>query len=325
MIITSSRVRTILLAASTLALLASGSSKKPAPQPPPPPPGPVKPQVRQLSTTGAGRALTRITDDPKAEEFPRLSADGSLLLFQAVVYSGAERASSVLTTINPQRTQARTLLTQANTRATFPEWHPSGESFYTTTDAMGGWSIVRSPAKGATSSMTVVVKKESADFLGATTISPDAKKIAFEAAMGGQWKICTQDLDGTNMTILGEGTDPRYADDGRILFSRLVGSYRQLFIMDGDGGSVTQLTNSDYNHTTPSWSPDGKWIVFVATPGNEPALFMMRPDGGDLTQVTAGGNHVGQPFWGVDGNIYFSAQDQGADSTDIWRVTPVTP
>ena len=68
-------VRTVLLAASTLALLASGSSKKPAPLPPPAPPVTVK-AVRQLSTTGAGSALTRITDDPKAEEYPRMSGDG---------------------------------------------------------------------------------------------------------------------------------------------------------------------------------------------------------------------------------------------------------
>ncbi len=315
-------LRPFLLAASAVLLIASSSSKKPAPLPPGPGPGKI---LRQLSTTGAGRSLTRITDDPKAEEFPRLSDDGNTLLFQAVVYANGGMASSVLTAINPTRTQARTLLTGSNLVSTYPEWHPSGEHFFTTTNAMGGLTIVRSPSKGATGSMTVVVKQESAEYLGSSSVNNEATKIVFDAYMQGTWKVCTQEIGGTNLTILGEGSDPRFADDGSILFVRLVGSYRQLFTMTGDGGNLTQLTATEYNHTTPSWSPDGKWVVFVATPGDEVALFMMRPDGSDLTQVTAGGNHVGQPFWGVDGNIYFSAQDQGADSTDIWRVTPVLP
>lgn len=44
---------------------------------------------------------------------------------------------------------------------------------------------------------------------------------------------------------------------------------QQLFLVDTSAGEVAQLTTGDADHWLPSWSPDGKWIAFVALAGAE--------------------------------------------------------
>jgi dipeptidyl aminopeptidase/acylaminoacyl peptidase len=83
---------------------------------------------------------------------------------------------------------------------------------------------------------------------------------------------------------------------------------RHLFVCDADGsGEPTQLTSGDFEHAHPSWSPDGKRIIFVSSRGEdwdlEPVshLYTVSPDGGEPEQLTSGENVYGVPSWSPDG------------------------
>src|SRR2546428_7880171 len=70
---------------------------------------------------------------------------------------------------------------------------------------------------------------------------------------------------------------PVLSPDGKqVAFSSL----NKLWIMDLPSGSPRRLTNLAVGEFMPSWSPDGKYVVFVT----------WKPDGGQIYRVTADGN-----------------------------------
>lgn len=89
---------------------------------------------------------------------------------------------------------------------------------------------------------------------------------------------------------------------------------------------------SDVNHsfTTPSVSPDGKWILFVGSStiidGKityvNTDIYVCRTDGTDLTQLTYHAADDLSPVWSRDGlYIYFISQRGSSTGTaNIWRM-----
>jgi hypothetical protein len=64
---------------------------------------------------------------------------------------------------------------------------------------------------------------------------------------------------------------------------------RQIVAMNADGSSRAQLTSGPGPHTNPVWSPDGKWIAYVAQE-NSPdwQVWAMRAHGGEPRVLTFG-------------------------------------
>lgn len=97
--------------------------------------------------------------------------------------------------------------------------------------------------------------------------------------------------------------------DAKIIYnSKRDGSYG-IYVMDDDGSNEMLLTDM-FNPRYPTWSPDGKMIVFSrrAAPGNDSQqshLFIMRADGTNIRQLTP----PVQPF-GRDSFPSFSPDSQ---------------
>jgi len=86
---------------------------------------------------------------------------------------------------------------------------------------------------------------------------------------------------------------------------------QRLMVMHIDGSAPQQLADLIATETPPSWSPDGQWLVFSATPPREDTqmrfglgaaeLYAIRPDGSDLTRLTYTEEHEVGPLWSPDG------------------------
>ncbi|MFT3891639.1 MAG: hypothetical protein QM730_08415 [Anaerolineales bacterium] len=79
--------------------------------------------------------------------------------------------------------------------------------------------------------------------------------------------------------------------------------HRNVFIMNSDGSDSHRLTPDGGNSQGPSFSPDGKWVVFTAyydKYGDDHGceLYIIRTDGTDLRRLTNNDYCDYQPRWG---------------------------
>lgn len=283
-----------------------------------------------LAVTGSGKALERITADPSNDTEPALAPDGKTLLFMATGDDG----ESTIVGVDPTSGAGRTLYTSANAHSSDPAWMPDGTGVVFLTDAPGSASVVRTLTNTPNAAITVVVGGAIAPGAASPAVSPDGKRLALTTMVRGGANIAVVNMDGSRLTILGEGGTPAWSPDGKKLtFQRNVSGNPQLFVINADsGGSVVQVTNDKYACKTPRWSPDGKFIVFSTNRGWDTKqkgkaskdgtwnLYTVKPDGTNLTQITDGDGSAKDPFWGADGRIYF-ASDQGGNF-DLWRLQP---
>jgi TolB protein len=56
--------------------------------------------------------------------------------------------------------------------------------------------------------------------------------------------------------------------------------------MNVDGTGQRRLTFNMGKVNSPSWSPDGEWILFNSDRMGNFDLYVMRPDGSDIHQLT---------------------------------------
>lgn len=100
-------------------------------------------------------------------------------------------------------------------------------------------------------------------------ISPDSKTIIFTRKGKKGNCLFAMDADGKNVRQLTShendlgGMHPFWTPDGqKILFADQVGKVLEIFSCDPDGKNIQQLTKLGKMCTSPSMSPDGRWIAF---------------------------------------------------------------
>lgn len=161
------------------------------------------------------------------------------------------------------------------------------------------------------------------------SFSPDGRKIVFTSNIPMSWKLHTPininiiDSNGENLHRLTPDTqnanmEPTFSSDGqRILFISTQDIQNELgtdlYIIDIDGTHMQRLTHIDDKHAeycTPSFSPDGKFIVCTTKAKLDMFhhLCLMNADGSNqqIIQLFIHGD-VMSPLFSPDGKrIYFS-------------------
>ena len=165
--------------------------------------------------------------------------------------------------------------------------------------------------------------------------SPDGKRIAFASNRDGNrdgnrenYEIYVMDADGNNQQRLTDNdfydTHPSWSPDGeRIAFisrrdGHFIGEFgltSEIYVMDADGKNTRRLTNNRKSDSSPSWSPDGKWIIFASDRKGDDVnyeIYVMDTDGGNQRRLTNNRVHDTSPSWSSDGKrIVFSSYRDG--------------
>lgn len=169
---------------------------------------------------------------------------------------------------------------------------------------------------------------------GGTNVSPawapNGAQLAFSSSRGGDPDIWVSDPEGrvahkiTNFR--GPDVSPTWNPRTGAQIAWISGrtGLPQLYIMDADGSGVQRLTDGGYA-TSPSWSPNGQFLVFAwdrkygpGAPGGQD-IYVMEIASKRWIQLTHDSGRCDFPAWSPDGRhiVYANSPDGRAEHTRI--------
>ena len=166
-----------------------------------------------------------------------------------------------------------------------PAWSPDGRSI-----AFGSTDGVHLVDADGGNARRLTTEAAAADGL---SWSRDGKQIAFLSGTGiTERKLGVINSDGSGRLAIAPDLSPAlqkpaWSPDGSQLafFADVDGDF-EIFVVNGDGTGLRNLTNNNVNDYDLSWSPDGKRIVFVSAAGQSADVYVMNADGSEAKRVT---------------------------------------
>jgi len=250
--------------------------------------------------------ITPLAGLPGVQLDPAFSRDGNQVAF---VLRGTENCGIYTTMVGGERSLRLT----SDCNDSFPTWSPDGRrvAFYRFWDG-GGIAFYVVPALGGTEHRLhrVAFKPWSSGL----SWSPDGSSLAFPGAQeneSGTWISLLSLADSSTRRLTspsGQDADysPAFSPDGsRVAFVRgtLAGVVQDLYVVPTRGGEPKRL-NSDrtWIKGSPTWTPDGRDIVFSSARGGLAGLWRVSASGGTPRPIPGAGVVASSPSISPMGN-----------------------
>jgi|GEM_PF-1328961 len=242
-----------------------------------------------------GSGITAISNSAGDDRDPCWSPDG-----KKIVFKSERDGNSEIYLMNADGSE-QIRLTNTPENEHHPDWSPNGQKIVfsrTMPDKTSDLFIINLAGEEIARLTDTSKSVESyPDW------SPDGSQIVYSAFGGEESGIFVMNSDGSNPHLIMAGPlhYPKWSPDGKwIAFDGdPAGCKFEVYIMKANGTQARQVTNhpggcGGYNKC-PSWSPDGKRLVYFSTnrsstPGSD--IFIINIDGSGETQLTFGKNDL---------------------------------
>lgn len=297
------------------------------------------PRLLLLTAAAEGGNTLLLTAPDGSESRPVLSEPGGILGLavapdgqQAVAVVRHHPQRNALLLVNLEDGSTRPLIDEPDASASAPAWSPAGNIIAferrTLSNDTATPPIVWLAQPDGTSLGPIF---SSAQVSSAPAWAPDGSRLAFVTGAAGEWQeIGIYDFTRAQRTFPESsgaaaswapgGTALVYTSrppgaEGRTAISQIDLQTEQLFIL-----------TSGASDSSPQWSSDGQWIVFVRrpTPEGRGVLWLMRGDGSSPRQLTNPTDaEDSQPAWSPDSRqVAFVRHSPGGSS--VWLVDITT-
>ena len=228
---------------------------------------------------------------------PRVSPDGSRLAFSSLTKGGWE---IMMYSLELNRMVSFPRFGGTNLS---PAWSPDGLKMALSSSRGGESEIYVADASGGNLHRLTTNK--------GPDVSPvwnrkTGAQLAFVSGQTGLPQVYTMEADGTNqqrMTDQGYAVSPAWAPNGQFLALAWIRKYgpgepgaSDIYLMDIASKQWVQLSHDGGRNDFPSWSPDGRHIVFQSSRSGKEEIWMMLADGTKVRQLTFTGRNS-QPNW----------------------------
>ncbi len=254
---------------------------------------------------------------------PQLSPDGGQIIYtRRWTDKINDKFESEVWIMNADGTKNRFLVKGGS-----PQWSPDGKRVAYTAPGQpqGSQLFVKWMDTGEETQLTHVDRG-----LNGFQWSPDGKRFAFTMLMppvrqkfsvrlpqrpaGAKWIDPPRVIDRLNYRSDGSGYSPE--------------GFSHIFILPSDGGTPRQLTEDDFNHGAPEWTPDSKTLIFSSArradseydrAGSD--IYALTVATGQIKQLTDRKGPDGNPAVSPDGKmIAYTGTDFSEDTYSVAKL-----
>lgn len=219
---------------------------------------------------------------------------------------------------------------------TGPRWSPDGEKLAFVSNRSGGRQIWIMPTSGGEAFQLTKMRRgasnpvwspDSTQICFTAIIDPDDSPEDYQKPMDEKAKETEKNKKLEQPTLVTRIKTKADSAKG------LIGNKRtHLFVQQVEGKKpAKQITSDEFDHHSPAWSPDGKYIAFAANrqenPDYDPWLvdiFVVPSEGGSPKKLTDTKGPSGAPTWAPDGkHIVYAGHKRehgSATLTRVWKV-----
>jgi Tol biopolymer transport system component len=140
------------------------------------------------------------------------------------------------------------------------------------------------------------------------SVNPRGERIVFQSNASGDFDLYVMEGTTTKRIVASPADDitPAYSPDGsRIAFVSERDGNREVYVCDPDGNAQVNISKNAAMDIHPSWSRDGKHMLFSSNRGNSSPddydIWQMNEDGSDPKQITRGPEIDTYASWSPDG------------------------
>ncbi len=240
-----------------------------------------------------GQNLRRLTTTKKLNILPRLSPDGKEILFTSY-----RRNNPDLYIYSMETGQTRAVSSRVGLNAS-ASFSPSGKEILATLSYEGGAKLYLLDRQGKV--IRKLTKGGAADT--SASFSPDGRKIVYVSDRPGWPQIYVMDADGSNSERISETgycDSPIWSPLGdKIAYSRGTKSgEHDIVVHDLGSGQAARLTDGSGKNENPSFSPDGRFIVFTSNRNRKRELHTVSVDGSTQKKLADIPGDCFTPSWG---------------------------